>query len=149
MMVDESKPKSERGSDQVSFLIVDGSRVVPIDKPVINIGRKADNHIVIDNEHISRYHAQIRRIKDRFVILDLNSTVGTSVNGERIEQVFLNPGDVISLGGVPVIFGQGVSRADFESLAPDSLGVGDSKPTENTEIKKADEYLDLFNTPDE
>jgi pSer/pThr/pTyr-binding forkhead associated (FHA) protein len=149
MMADESKPKLEREPDQVNFLIVDGSRVVMIDKPVINIGRKADNHIVIDNEHISRYHAQIRRIKDHYVILDLNSTVGTSVNGERIDQAFLNPGDVISLGGVPVIFGQGVPKVDFESLASDSFGVGDSKPTENTEINAADKYLDLFNTPDE
>jgi pSer/pThr/pTyr-binding forkhead associated (FHA) protein len=149
MMVDDVlKPRPEDDNHQVTFLIVDGSRVVSIDQPVINIGRKSDNQIVIDNEHVSRYHAQIRRIKERYVILDLNSTVGTSVNGEKIDQVALRPGDVISLGGVPIIFGQGSLKAEFENLGSEAYEAGDSGPTENTEINHADRYLDLFNTPD-
>jgi pSer/pThr/pTyr-binding forkhead associated (FHA) protein len=73
---------------------------------VINIGRRLDNHVVIDDPRISRNHAQIREIKGRFVIFDLNSTGGTYVNGDRINQSVLYPGDVISLAGVTLIFGQ-------------------------------------------
>jgi len=140
---EDSKPGQEVGDKEIGFMVVDGSKVILLDKPVINIGRKADNHIVIDNEHVSRYHAQVRLIKGQYVILDLNSTVGTSINGERIDQVALNPGDVISLGGVPIIFGLGIPSRAFESLDPKAIG--DSTPTANTEINSADKYLNFFN----
>jgi pSer/pThr/pTyr-binding forkhead associated (FHA) protein len=139
----EDKEKS------VSFLVVDGVRVITIEKPVINIGRKSDNHIVIENEHVSRYHAQIRSIKGRYVIMDLNSTVGTSVNGKQIDQVVLRPGDVISLGGVPIIFGQGSYNPASESLDSAVFSDGDSGPTQNTGIQSADKYLDLFDTTED
>jgi pSer/pThr/pTyr-binding forkhead associated (FHA) protein len=149
-MVDENLPSPSDGSDEnITFLIVDGKRVVTIDRSIINIGRKSDNHIIVENEHVSRYHAQIRIIKGQYVLLDLNSTVGTSVNGEPVKEVVLHPGDVISLGGVPIIFGQGTPNVELESLDTTDKNVGDSKPTENTEIQTADKYLDLFDTKDE
>jgi pSer/pThr/pTyr-binding forkhead associated (FHA) protein len=40
------------------------------------------------------------------LIFDLNSTGGTYVNGQRTSQSVLYPGDVISLAGLPIIFGQ-------------------------------------------
>jgi pSer/pThr/pTyr-binding forkhead associated (FHA) protein len=73
---------------------------------VINIGRRLDNQLVIDDPRISRSHAQLRAIKGRFVIFDLNSTGGTFVNGERTSQSVMYPGDVISLAGVPLVYGQ-------------------------------------------
>jgi pSer/pThr/pTyr-binding forkhead associated (FHA) protein len=139
----QSNPEQEDGNREIGFLVVDGSMVITIDKPIINIGRKSDNHIVINDEHISRYHAQIRMTKGQYILLDLNSTVGTSVNGERIEQVSLNPGDVISLGGVPIIFGLGNPTEGTESLRP--TNIGDSAPTDKTEINSADNYLSFFN----
>ena len=45
--------------------------------------------VIIKNQHVSRYHAQIRSIKGSFVVMDLESTVGTSVNGEKVKQAFL------------------------------------------------------------
>jgi pSer/pThr/pTyr-binding forkhead associated (FHA) protein len=132
---------------QRTFLIVDGNRVIFLDQPVTNIGRKADNDIVIDDQHVSRFHAQIRDIQGRFVLFDLDSTVGTSVNGRSIKQKFLKPGDVISVGGVPLIFGQGNPKADqvTSPIDPDEINTG---PTDATDIQLIDNYLDLFNTPD-
>ncbi|MFH1632701.1 MAG: FHA domain-containing protein [Chloroflexota bacterium] len=138
-----SKPSGEE--IQSAFLIVDGSRVVPLDKPVINIGRKNDNHIVINNEHVSRYHAQIRAVKGRFVVLDLNSSVGTSVNGEPVTSAFLRPGDVVSLGGVPLIFGQGTSQPLQDAPGSGQIKKVSTGPTDATDIEAADMYLDLFN----
>jgi len=89
-----------------AFLIIGGVKVFPLDQSVINIGRRADNNLVLDDPRISRYHAQIRANKGRFVLFDLNSTGGTYVNGQRINQTVLYPGDVISLAGLPLIFGQ-------------------------------------------
>jgi len=48
----------------------------------------------------------LRVIKGSYVIFDLDSSGGTFVNGARIHQITLNPGDVISIAGVPVVFGQ-------------------------------------------
>lgn len=89
-----------------AFLILGGSQVIPLDRSVINIGRRLDNHVVIDDSRVSRNHAQLRIVRDQFVLFDLNSTGGTFVNGQRTNQSVLYPGDVISLAGVSLIFGQ-------------------------------------------
>lgn len=89
-----------------AFLIVDGVKVHPLNQAVVNIGRRLDNQLVIDDPRVSRNHAQLRAIKGRFVVFDLNSTGGTFVNGQRTSQSVLYPGDVISLAGVTLIFGQ-------------------------------------------
>ena len=89
-----------------AFLIVGGTQIVPLNRSVINIGRRLDNHVVIDDPRVSRAHAQLRIVKDHFVVFDLNSSGGTFVNSQRTNQSVLYPGDVISLAGVTLIFGQ-------------------------------------------
>lgn len=109
MNTENKKLKLERPIN--SFLILHGSEIISIDQSVINIGRRLDNHIVIDDPRISRNHAQIREINGNFVVFDLNSTGGTYVNGDRINQSILYPGDVISLAGVTLIFGQDILQS--------------------------------------
>ena len=89
-----------------AFLIVEGNRVIPLNQMVINIGRRSDNHLVLPDPRVSRTHAQIRAVRGQYVLFDLNSTGGTMVNGRRIHQCALKPGDVISLSGVPLIYGE-------------------------------------------
>jgi hypothetical protein len=88
-----------------AFLIVEND-IFPLRDAVINIGRRVDNHIIISDPRVSRSHAQLRAVHGRYVIFDLNSTGGTSVNNQRIDQHTLKPGDVISLSGVPLIYGE-------------------------------------------
>jgi len=99
------------GLPQNAFLIVDGMQIFTLSQAVINIGRRQDNQLIIDDTRISRVHAQLRAIKGRYVIFDLESSGGTFVNGERIRRSTLYPGDVISLSGVPLVFGQDLSGA--------------------------------------
>jgi pSer/pThr/pTyr-binding forkhead associated (FHA) protein len=89
-----------------AFLILGGTKIIPLNRPVINIGRRLDNQVVIDDPRVSRNHAQLRVAKGRFALFDLNSTGGTFINGQRANQSILYPGDVISLAGVTLIFGQ-------------------------------------------
>ena len=89
-----------------AFMIQGGVKIIPLDRPVINIGRRLDNQVVIDDPRVSRAHAQVRVTKGRFVLFDLNSSGGTYINGQQINQSVLYPGDVISLAGVTLIFGQ-------------------------------------------
>ena len=89
-----------------AFLIVNGTNIFPLNQKVINIGRRDDNQLVVNDARVSRIHAQLRVFKGRYVIFDLDSTGGTFVNSERVHQHILYPGDVISLAGVPLVYGQ-------------------------------------------
>lgn len=105
---------------RTAFLIIGGTKVYTIEQMVINIGRRLDNQIVIDDPRVSRYHAQIRYVRDKFVIFDLNSTGGTYVNGQRTSQSVLYPGDVISLAGMPIIFGQDTPPPGLRPISGDT-----------------------------
>ncbi len=85
-------------------LILHGNRTVPLERAVVNIGRRGDNHVVINDSRVSRSHAQIRLRFGRYVLYDLGSTGGTYVNNHRITEVILRPGDVISLAGVTLVY---------------------------------------------
>jgi hypothetical protein len=89
-----------------AFLIVDGEEIFPLKQAVINVGRSSQNELVVNDLRVSRTHAQLRAMKGRFAIFDLDSTGGTFVNGQRITQTLLYPGDVISIAGVPLVYGQ-------------------------------------------
>jgi hypothetical protein len=91
-----------------AFLILGGTKIIPLTHSVVNIGRRLDNQVVIDDPRVSRAHAQLRTVKGRFVLFDLESTGGTFVNGKRASQTVLYPGDVISLAGATLIFGQDI-----------------------------------------
>lgn len=89
-----------------AFVIINGLDTYVLNQPVVNIGRKLENDLVIEDTRISREHAQIRAVKGQYVIFDLNSTGGTFVNSVRVTRQPLFPGDVISLAGVPLVYGQ-------------------------------------------
>lgn len=118
--INESEERSEIKIPDNAFLIIDGRKTFPLAEGVINIGRRLDNHLTIDDPRVSRTHAQLRSIDGRFVIFDLNSTGGTFVNGKRTDQTILYPGDVISLAGVNLVYGQDnpLPRLDLKDTGP-------------------------------
>ena len=124
-----------------AFLIIEGVKVHPLNEAVVNIGRRLENQLVIDDPRVSRNHAQLRAIKGRFVLFDLNSTGGTFVNGQRTSQTVLYPGDVISLAGVALIFGQDnpPPRPDLATTSPLNSEPGTSeRPTATIEHNTVD-----------
>lgn len=135
-----------------AFLIIEGVKVHPLDESVVNIGRRLENHLVIDDPRVSRNHAQLRAIKGRFVLFDLNSTGGTFVNGQRTSQTVLYPGDVISLAGVALIFGQDnpPPRPDLVETAPLEREPGTSeRPTATVDIEQSTVDIKPTGTPRE
>jgi pSer/pThr/pTyr-binding forkhead associated (FHA) protein len=115
-----ASPEDNIAIPENAFLIIEGVKVHPLNESVVNIGRRLENQLVIDDPRVSRNHAQLRAIKGRFVLFDLNSTGGTFVNGQRTSQTVLYPGDVISLAGVALIFGQDnpPPRPDLATTSP-------------------------------
>jgi hypothetical protein len=109
-----------------AFLIYEGDKTFELNQMVVNIGRRSDNHIVLSDPRVSRAHAQIRAIRGQYVLFDLNSTGGTMVNGRRIHQCALKPGDVISLSGVPLIYGEEADDETYQIGFTNSMDVSDS-----------------------
>jgi pSer/pThr/pTyr-binding forkhead associated (FHA) protein len=62
------------------------------------IGRSRDCDIVLDDPNVSRRHAEVRKEGDGWTVADLGSTNGVKVNGRRVGQARLSPGDEITLG---------------------------------------------------
>ncbi len=102
MTAQASQPELPLGA----YLIVDGTRMFPLEQPVINIGRRPDNQLVIDDPRVSRTHAQMRLLRGQHVIFDLDSSGGTWVNGQPVRQQALRAGDVILLAGLPLVYGR-------------------------------------------
>lgn len=89
-----------------AYLILDGVKIIQLDQNLVKIGRNTDNQIILEDKRVSRQHALLRAINRQYVLFDLDSSGGTFVNGDRIHMRALHAGDVISLAGVPIVYGQ-------------------------------------------
>ncbi len=65
---------------------------------IIRLGRKPDNDLVLNANMVSGYHAELRIEGESFLLVDLDSTNGTYVNGKKIHEVRLRSGDRIEVG---------------------------------------------------
>lgn len=100
-----------------------------LDKPLITIGRVADNDIQIDDAAVSSRHAQLSLVPNEYLddhndvyIEDLGSTNGTKVNGRAVETQMLKNGDMVQIGKHQFTFETG-QTPDHEQTAiylPDS-----------------------------
>jgi hypothetical protein len=104
----QTMPSLQVPSAQASprYALFDGRRRMPISEAVITIGRDLSNDIILDDRHVSREHAQLRRRYGQYVLYDLDSTGGTTVNGRLVREAPLEAGDVIAFAGVQVRFEQ-------------------------------------------
>jgi FHA domain-containing protein len=102
-----------------AFLML-GNRRIQLDRPVINLGRYRDNHIILDDPNVSRHHAQIRLRFGQYSIFDLGSKAGILVNGQSVQEAVLKPGDVIALATSTLIYFQSGSQGDVSESSSDT-----------------------------
>lgn len=77
---------------------------------LFSIGRAADNHLIIDEDGVDPLHAKIIQENTKYFLKDNNSSSGCFINGQRITQKEILPGDIIKIG-----------NSDFIVLDPRSL----------------------------
>ncbi|MEJ2150130.1 MAG: FHA domain-containing protein, partial [Chloroflexota bacterium] len=76
------------------------------EQTLLTIGRDASNDIVLDSPTVSRYHAQLERVGQRYRVNDLRSSNGTFVNDVLIEgETWLKPEDTIRIGSYRFVMG--------------------------------------------
>src|SRR5262245_17660335 len=75
----------------------DGPSIL-VDKPILLLGRHPECDIQIDSRKISRRHCCIAQVNDYLVVRDLDSTNGIRINGIRVVEGRLKPGDELTIG---------------------------------------------------
>ncbi|MBI5434222.1 MAG: sigma 54-interacting transcriptional regulator [Planctomycetes bacterium] len=81
------------------IVVEDGTRTeLEIDRPVVRIGRAVDNEIRLQSNLVSRHHCRIEQGPEGTWIIDLESSNGTQVNGEKVKRKVINNGDRLGVG---------------------------------------------------
>ena len=73
--------------------------------------------IALDNQRVSRYHAQLRWVESTWLVYDLDSTNGTFVDGQRVapsQPRVLGPKSQLRLGDYDLDVVQDVVRNDTD-----------------------------------
>lgn len=92
------------------------------------IGRDKTNDLAIEDLQVSKFHAEITTSDGQsHELVDLGSANGTFVNGGRVKRCALNPGDVLSFGGVSYSY-------TGSSLESESVGQGPSLVVEKVGV---------------
>jgi pSer/pThr/pTyr-binding forkhead associated (FHA) protein len=78
------------------------------------IGRSDEAGVFLGDRWVSRRHCELIAIGDQVKVIDLGSRHGTYVNGERVEESWLEPGDELSVGMTTLVF-EGSLIADTPS----------------------------------
>jgi len=71
---------------------------------VMTLGRLSTSDIVLSDANISRQHAEVHAMGDNYQLIDLGSTNGCKVNGQRIERHVLQDGDELTFGPIKLRF---------------------------------------------
>ena len=116
-----------RGNDQ-------GSRF-ELAATAVSIGRDSGNRIQLHDTEVSRRHAEIRRVDDRYLLVDLNSSNGTLVNGKPVREHFLNSGDQVQVGRTLMLFTRPANES--QAVAPWNVAFTSQEEGDRSEIISA------------
>jgi pSer/pThr/pTyr-binding forkhead associated (FHA) protein len=75
----------------------DGPSIL-IDKPILLFGRHEECDVQLNSKKVSRRHCVLAQVHDYLVIRDLGSTNGVRINGEKVPEGKLRPGDELQIG---------------------------------------------------
>jgi hypothetical protein len=80
-----------------ALLVGDGRRSV-LSGSRVTVGRSRECDVVVSDPNVSRRHLELRRGEEGWSVVDLGSTNGMKVNGRRVGEARLRPGDRITIG---------------------------------------------------
>ncbi len=77
--------------------LADGPNIL-LDKPILLFGRHEECDIQLNSKKVSRRHCVVAQIGDYWIVRDLGSTNGVKINGQRVSEGKLYPGDELQIG---------------------------------------------------
>ena len=94
-------------------------QTIPLAGTATSIGRGVENDVVVDDEGVSRQHAEITFVGGEYQIADVGSAGGTMLDGAAAETaVALESGATVRLGETDLLFMQGQPGAATETPSP-------------------------------
>jgi DNA-binding NtrC family response regulator len=108
----------------LTILNKDGSQgpTQAFERGEIAIGAMDDNDLVLRDDTVSRYHCRIVQEDSGYVLVDLRSTNGTTVNGVRVREAFLHPGCTVAVGKQKLKFNASEERVEVVPSQSHRLG---------------------------
>jgi hypothetical protein len=108
-VVNGQVPRTHMLSGEVwgQLVVVSGPKqgvVFPLRQPTVTVGRAGDNNVVLQDASTSGHHARIELRGAQVFVVDQNSSNGTCVNGQRVQQAQLFGGEVILMGDTHLRF---------------------------------------------
>ena len=100
----EAKMVEGAGGTGAGAIVLDNGDRIALSEAVVTIGRLPSCGITVSDPNASRHHAEIRPAGDGYILVDLDSTNGTKVNGTTVHERRLVDGDVISVGSTKLRF---------------------------------------------
>lgn len=111
------------------LLPVGGGDPIPLLKTLLSVGRRESCDIVLRFPNVSGNHCELSLTEGYWFVKDLGSSNGTKVNGTRVSEQRLEPGDKLSVARHefevsydPVRFGAGPLQAPLTSQEKDFFG---------------------------
>ena len=99
--------------------LADGPSIL-IDKPILLFGRHEECDVQLNSKKVSRRHCVLAQVNDYLVIRDLGSTNGVRINGERVAEGKLRPGDELQIGNFKYqVCGDLLGRSKDHAVADD------------------------------
>jgi len=77
--------------------LADGPSIL-LDKPILLFGRHQECDVQLNSKKVSRRHCCLAQVEDYLVIRDLGSTNGVKINGVRVNEGKIVPGDELIIG---------------------------------------------------
>ena len=100
-----SRMKESGGGVGAGALVLPSGERITLGQALVTIGRLPECTIPVNDNNVSRHHAEVRAAGSAFVLVDLGSTNGTNVNGVRIQgERGLVDGDIVSVGSTHLRF---------------------------------------------
>ncbi|MFH1831159.1 MAG: sigma 54-interacting transcriptional regulator [Pseudomonadota bacterium] len=102
---------------------------ITLDKNLIKVGKRGTNDLILTDKAVSRNHFEIEYQADSFLLRDLGSTNGTYLNGSRVKEAYLAPGDIIKVGNSTLEFMAFDEKVQIEPSEREEFGdmVGKSR----------------------
>ncbi len=105
----------------------DGHQVIKFkENKTMTIGRDASNAIVLSAPAVSRFHAEVEKVGQRYRVRDLRSSNGTFVNGKQVTgEIWVQPGDAVQIGPYRFVVDEHeLSQSDqSEGVSVDIIGL--------------------------
>lgn len=124
---------------KLTFVLEDGQEEVPLANR-LTLGRAEDNDVVVDDERLSKHHAEVICHPDgRVEVRDLGSTSGTLVNDESVESRILRHGDTLAFGPLTAVLDLEEADAPVEETRERSASNNHLKPPAEEQQRLQDE----------